>query len=129
MSPNPPVVIRDTNDLRRLRSNPAVLGRRLLIIDAPRLAGEQWRTATERIAAHAADCGCSMGAKCMAAVSTLAALSLLYTYGWSAGFLWHLPFVFLFALAGAGAGKVIGILRARQQLKRELTSLIEAMEA
>ena len=123
-----PVVIRDANDLHAIRGNPAILKRRPLIIDLPRLTGEQSRTAAERLAAYAAECGCSMGAKCMTVAAVCAVSWLLYGYGLTTHLLWRLPWTLLFVIAAAGAGKAIRIARSRTQLRNEITSLIERVE-
>jgi len=123
-----PVFLRDMNDLRALRANPAILKRRPLIVDLPRLTEEQSQAAAERIGTYAAECGCSMGARCMTAVALCASSWLLYRYGFSAGLLWRLPWTLLTAIIAAGAGKAIGILRARAQLGNEIQSLIVSMD-
>jgi hypothetical protein len=123
-----PLVIRDASQLHAIWGNPAIIRRRPLIIDLPRLTAEQSRTAAERIAAQAAECGCSMGAKFMAGATVCAASWLLHVYGLTAQLLWRLPWALPVVIAAAGAGKAIGIVRARTQFRNELTSLIERVE-
>jgi hypothetical protein len=84
---------------------------------------ENWRWARE-INRHVKDCGCSFGA--LAAVVALVAYPTLLLLGslhqpdrWGLEFLLWLPLIFV----SGGAGKVIGLLRARWRLKWTLRRL------
>jgi hypothetical protein len=96
-----------------------------LAIEIPGLSQTDTRAASERLVSFAQECGCSLGAKCMAAGFVVMALYLAWSQGIaSAGFLWRLPLTLAAALIGAAAGKLVGLARARRGLNREIDRLL-----
>lgn len=80
--------------------------------------------------AFANECGCSMGAKSMAATFSISVICLAISHGFfNSQFAWRLPWAFLWAIAGAIAGKVMGIALARRRLRNEINGVIAAMAA
>src|SRR2546421_12662934 len=104
------LVIRDFNDLRALGESRLLYSKQPLAISLPGLPTEKAEALSERLNRYRNECGCSLGAKCMAAgfVAALAWLSAWHGV-FTAAFLWRLPLAFLFTLACAGAGKISGI--------------------
>jgi hypothetical protein len=123
------VIIRDLDQLARLRANVLRSGHALRI-EVPGLAAERGQAMAERMRAFATECGCSMGAKSMAAAFSMSFLWLAISHGiFNSQFAWRLPWTFLWAVTGAIAGKVTGIVYARRQLRNEINRFIAALRA
>jgi hypothetical protein len=123
------VVISDLNQLARLRAN-VIRSGYALRIEVPGIPAERGQAAAERIRAFATECGCSMGAKSMAAAFSMSFLWLAVSHGiLNSQFAWRLPWTFLWAVTGAIGGKVIGIVHARRQLRNEINGFIAALPA
>jgi hypothetical protein len=124
------LIIRDTAQLRALQITPAPLSSRTLLLDLPGISPEAARAAAERIVSYNNECGCSSGAKCMAAGFGVAVAWLALGHGvLTAHFLWRLPWALLCAFAGAGIGKAFGVARARARLHQEIDRLIAFQSA
>ncbi len=121
----PPVIIDDVAQLRALRINPKLLSARALVLALPGVSPEDGLSAAARIVSYTRECGCSLGAKCMAASFAITLVAFAFKYGiMSPSFFWRVPVAVLCAFAGAAVGKVCGIARARRRLKHEINSLI-----
>jgi hypothetical protein len=124
------LIIRDAAQLRALQTTASLLSSRTLLLDLPGLSPETARAAAERIVSYNNECGCSLGAKCMAAGFGVAVAWLALGDGvLTAHFLWHLPRALLCAFAGAGIGKSFGVARARARLHQEIDRLIAFQSA
>ena len=122
--PLPVIVVRSLEELRALRTRRDAPSEFTLVIELRGVAPPQREAASARIASYRSECGCSLGARCMAAGFVLSLVLLAVCYGvFTAEFLWRLPLAFLFAIVCAGLGKTAGILRARSRLKREIETL------
>jgi hypothetical protein len=119
------LIIREISQLRILYSPSALRPPRALVIELPGLSTEEAHAASERILSYGRECGCSLGANCMAAAFGFAVIWLAFRYGvWTSQFIRHLPWALLCAFAGAGLGKWLGIARARARLKKQIGKLI-----
>lgn len=76
------------------------------------------------------ECGCSAGARAMAAAGglTLAGLAVL-TGGPSLRLLALSPLALIGAIAGAGAGKAYGLTRSRREFRRAVDALLDPNRA
>src|SRR6266446_6517795 len=120
-----PVIIDDVAQLRALRINPKLLSARALVLALPGVSPEDRHSAAARIVSYTHECGCSLGAKCMAASFAITLVALAFKYGiLSSSFFWRVPLAMLCAFAGAAAGKLYGIARTRRRLNREINALI-----
>ena len=120
-----PVIIGDASQLRALRINPKLLSARPLVLALPGVSPEDGFSAAARIVSYTRECGCSLGAKCMAASFAITLVTFAFKYGvLSPSFFWRVPVAVLCAFAGAALGKVYGIARARRRLNREINLLI-----
>ena len=69
-----------------------------------------------RLGAAGDDCGCSLGARCMAIGFVAALVALGVQYGaFTPAFFWRSPLALVVAFLCAGAGKSVGIARARRR--------------
>lgn len=122
-----PLVVRDVAELQALRVR---LPRSPVALQLPGIAPDEARAAGERIESYRNECGCDLGAKCMALgfFATLAALVLRHGIaGWTlvTAVLWAA----LCSVMCAGVGKAIGIARARTGLRREIDRLIDVQRS
>jgi hypothetical protein len=128
MSAGPVLVIRDVTELRALRARPHRL-RASIALQLPGLDADVARAAGERIEAYRRECGCSLGAMCMAAGFAVTVLALAVRGDCTfRAVLASLPWAVVSALVGAGAGKAVGLLRARVRLRHEIDRLIVSQE-
>jgi len=119
------LVIRDAVQLRTLSTTRALLSPRALVLELPGLSPQEAHAASERIVSYSHECGCSFGAKCMAAGFGFAVVWLALGLGvWTWQFLWRLPWALLCAFTAAGLGKWVAIARARTRLSQEIENLI-----
>src|SRR2546423_7949477 len=119
-----PLIVTDLAALRGLSESRSFRSKEPIIIRLPDLSLEQAEALSSRINGYRNECGCSLGAKTMAAGFSIMLVLLLVSYGvFTGGFLLRLPFPFLFAFLCAGAGKAIGIHRARRRLRLELDQI------
>jgi hypothetical protein len=120
----PPVVISDLESLRSLTKPKLFRAGEPIIIDLPGLSPNEAEALAARVNGYRNECGCSLGAKCMAA-----GFGVIVTWLWIANglftmrFAWRLPLAFVVALLCAGLGKSVGIALARQRLRLELNQL------
>jgi hypothetical protein len=120
-----PVIIADVAQLRALQINPKLLAGRALVLDLPWVSAEVGHLAAARIVSYTRECGCSLGAKCMAVSFAVALAGFAFRYGTlTQSFFWRVPLAVLFAFAGAGLGKVYGIARAHRRLHHDIDTLI-----
>lgn len=123
--PAAPVIIDDVAQLRALQINPNLLSARPLVLALPGVSPEDGHSAAARIVSYTHECGCSLGAKCMAASFAIALVAFAFKYGiMSPSFFWRVPVAALCAFGGAALGKVYGIARARRRLNAEINALI-----
>jgi hypothetical protein len=123
-NPNTVVVIRTIEELKALRTMRGTLSEFTLVLEMPGLTAEAARSAGSRIASYRNECGCSFEARCMTAGFLLALVYLVARFGlFTSGCAFRLPLAFACALVCAGAGKAIGIRRARTRLGQEIDSL------
>jgi len=116
-----PIVVSDLAGLRSLSKSRPFRSREPIAIQLPNLSTEEAEALSARINGYRNDCGCSLGAKSMAAGFLITVLWLCVSYGvFTTRFLLALPFAFLFAFVCAGAGKATGVFLARRRLRLEL---------
>jgi hypothetical protein len=128
VSSAPPLFVGSIDDLRALRQVPRAARHRTLLIQLPGLAENEAHEISERLTAHANECGCSHGARAMSVAAVAALLWLAVVHGpLTAAFLWRSPWSLFWALAGAAAGKIIGLLDARRRLRRDIDRFIGSM--
>jgi hypothetical protein len=120
----PPVVITDLELLRTFSKPKLFRASAPIIIDLPGLSRSEAEALAARVNGYRNECGCSLGAKCMAVGFGAMVAWLWISNGlFTMRFAWRLPLAFLFALLCAGLGKSIGIALARRRLHSELNRL------
>lgn len=83
-----------------------------------------------RLNAYREECGCSLGAKCLAAGVCIAITWLVAASdGFSLHLFVRLAAALVFAVVCSGAGKALGILAARRRLRREIDEVLATMAA
>lgn len=119
-------VVRDVEAIRQVAEKP--LGRRL-VLDCAELTSEERNAWQERINTLAVECGCSWSAVFLGG-AVLTYLVLLATTGYRQAMgLWtHLGVGIGTAVLSAGAGKALGLMRARRRLKETLWKLVWLVE-
>jgi len=119
-----PRVVRDRAELRALLGSRELYAKRPLALELPGLSAQEAFAWSERLNGLRNECGCSLGAKCMAAgfLAALAALAVLHG-PFTPALLLRLPLAAVAAVVCAGLGKAAGILMARRRLRREIASL------
>jgi hypothetical protein len=119
------LIVRNVADLRTLSRSPLLYTGQPLALRLPDLSTGEAEDLSSRLNQARNECGCSLGAKCMAAGALAALAWLSARYGFlTAAFFWRLPWVFLCTVASAGAGKTVGMLSARRRLHREIDLLL-----
>jgi hypothetical protein len=89
-----------------------------IVIKLPEASEIEAKALAARVNPSRDDCGCSLGAKCMAAGFGVMVTWLGLSNGFfTMNFLWRLPFAFAFAVLCAGLGKVVGIALAHRRLR------------
>jgi hypothetical protein len=119
MTQTPPViVVRLVTDLTTLHLNPIGRGRTRVVLDIPQIPPSQSNLWQERLNSRFNECGCTAGG-----ITALLALVGAVAWQFSASD-WRLSSwpdflirAVLLTLAGAFAGKIIGIERARWQIR------------
>ena len=116
-----PLIVTDLETLRSLSKSRSFRSSKPIVIRLSELSPEEAEALSSRINGYRNECGCSLGAKSMAAGFLIVLALLLASYGvFTSGFFLRLPFAFLFAFVCAGAGKSIGVFLARKRLRLEL---------
>ncbi len=120
-----PLVVGEVEQLPALLRSNALYSKQPLIFALAPLAPQENFAFAERLNQYRQECGCSLGAKCMAASLILSAAwvvdrSSLVTL-W-----WQIPVALAAALLCAGAGKAVGIARARRKLRREVNFFLKS---
>lgn len=122
--PEPPLLVTDLESLARLSKPKLFRASEPIIIALPGLSGNEAEALTARLNGYRNECGCSLGAKSMAAGFAVALISFAMTGGlFNMKFLWRLPLAFAVAFLCAGLGKVSGIAIARLRLRLEVIQL------
>jgi hypothetical protein len=119
-----PLVVRDADDLSALARSGRLYSPQPLSLELPALPAAATIALAERLDRDRHECGCSLGAKCMAAGAFAALAALAVRYGpLTPAFFWRLPLALAAAVAAAGAGKTLGILAARHRVRRSIARL------
>ena len=123
------VEICDADDLVALRSSRKLYSGPPLVVRLPWLSRDEADPLSARLNAAREDCGCSMGAAIMAAFFVGAMAWALLWHGFHVGaVLRRSPLVIIVTLAGAGAGKAVGILLARRRVRHLVDRLLAQRE-
>ena len=124
-----PLVIADLAGLRALSGTRDFTSRRPLVLNLPELPPTEAFAAAERLNRDRGECGCSLGAKAMAAGFGLTLGALAVGFGpLTLAFLERSPLALGAAFAAAGAGKVAGIALDRRRARREVARILETFD-
>ncbi len=120
------VTLRTTGDLIAARDRRHGLRHQQVRLELDRLAPADADATASRLTELLDECGCSAGAKAMAAAGglSLAGLAVL-TGGPSLRLLALSPLALVGALVGAGAGKAYGLTRSRREFRRAIDALLD----
>lgn len=126
---SPVVVVRTVSELSVLHRNPIGPGRTRVVLEMPQILSDQSLMWQERLNRRFGECGCTTGG-ITALLGLVGAVAWqFFNSGWSLsswpGFLIR---VLLLTLAGGFVGKLLGIERARWQIRR-LTAEIGRLTA
>lgn len=126
-APGARLVVRDAAELSALARSGRLYSAQPLSLELPALPAAAVTALAERLDRDRQECGCSLGAKCMAAGALAALAFLAARYGpLTPQFLWRLPLVLAAAVAAAGAGKTLGILAAHRRVRRSIARLYDS---
>jgi hypothetical protein len=119
------LTLRTTKDLVAARDRSRGLRHQTVVLDVPGLAPADTVATARRLTDLLDECGCSEGARAMAAGAglSLAGIAIL-TGGPSLRLLALSPLALLGAVVGAGSGKAYGLARSRRAFQREIEGLI-----
>ena len=119
------VTLRTTEDLIAARDRRHGLRHQQVRLELDQLAPAQAEATATRLTELLDECGCSTGARAMAAAGglSLAGLAVL-TGGPSLRLLALSPLALIGAMAGAGAGKAYGLARSRREFRRAVDALL-----
>lgn len=127
---DPATIIRSLADVERLRDQPwPLLSKRRISVQLDTLDPRQSRYFETRLNQLAAGCGCKSGSAAAVLALTAYIGALLVTTGWPIH--WtasNLVWGGMIFLSGAVAGKLLGLIRARIRLIRELDHLWARLE-
>lgn len=120
-----PLVVGEVEQLRALLRSNALYSKQPLIFALAALSPQENFAFAERLNQYRQECGCSLGAQCMAA-------SLILSTAWVVdrsslvALWWQIPVALAAALLCAGGGKAVGIARARRKLRREVNFFLKS---
>ena len=124
------VTLRTTEDLVAARDRRHGLRHQQVRLELDHLAPAHAEATAKHLTELLDECGCSAGARAMAAAGglTLAGLAVL-TGGPSLRLLALSPLALIGAIAGAGAGKAYGLTRSRREFRRAVDALLDPNRA
>ncbi len=124
------VTLRTTEDLVAARDRRHGLRHQQVRLELDHLAPAHAEATAKHLTELLDECGCSAGARAMAAAGglTLAGLAVL-TGGPSLRLLALSPLALFGAIAGAGAGKAYGLTRSRREFRRAIDALLDPNRA
>ena len=124
------VTLRTTEDLVAARDRRHGLRHQQVRLELDHLAPAHAEATAKHLTELLDECGCSAGARAMAAAGglTLAGLAVL-TGGPSLRLLALSPLALIGAIAGAGAGKAYGLTRSRREFRRAIDALLDPNRA